>query len=321
MLLCTGNMERRCQNMCAASFPLFLIILQLLFDCAVWRPKIRFVVCSINVPSELIVQIFAFGESNGTLLLVIRCAPVISKPLFRIGVKTKKKYVLRIFAPISYVRIGRWLGKRLLLHGIQANVVATLVQCGQVDSSLCFFCCYFAFYSFYAWFLFFWQIRKLHRQPSIYRCVCHRMMLLDYISIQEWKKRIVANRCVGVGLVPQLLIFYFVDHLKKFETFISVFCSLISPQCKEVTSAFLDISAMHASGILLPDLRMTNIGSANFCRARHCSGAAQRFSRSPASQHVHCHAANCERIQCSRYQKFPSMTELRKLWTYRLFLA
>ena len=51
---------------------------------------------------------------------------------------------------------------------------------------------------------FFWQIRKLHRQPSIYRCVCHRMMLLDYISIQEWKKRIVANRCVGVGLVLQL---------------------------------------------------------------------------------------------------------------------
>ena len=50
----------------------------------------------------------------------------------------------------------------------------------------------------------FWQIRKLHRQPSIYRCVCHHMMLLDYISIQEWKKRIVANRCVGVGLVLQL---------------------------------------------------------------------------------------------------------------------
>ena len=91
MLLCTGNMERRCQNMCAASFLLFLIFLQLLFDCAVWRPKIRFVVCSINVPSELIVQIFAFGESNGTRLLVVRCAPVISKPLFRIGVKTKKK--------------------------------------------------------------------------------------------------------------------------------------------------------------------------------------------------------------------------------------
>ena len=51
---------------------------------------------------------------------------------------------------------------------------------------------------------FFWQIRKLHRQPSIYRCVCHRMMLLDYISIQEWKKRILANRCVGVGLILQL---------------------------------------------------------------------------------------------------------------------
>ena len=112
--------------------------------------------------------------------------------------------MLQIFAPISYVRVGRWLGKLLLLHGIQANVVATLVQCGQVDSSLCFFCCYFAFYSFYARFLFVWQIRKLHRQPSIYRCVCHSMMLLDYISIQEWKKRIVANRCVGVGLVLQL---------------------------------------------------------------------------------------------------------------------
>jgi len=80
---------------------MFLVILQLLFDCAVWRPKIRLVACSINLPSELIVQIFAFCKSNGTRLLVVRCAPVISKPLFRIGVKTKKKYVLRIFAPIE----------------------------------------------------------------------------------------------------------------------------------------------------------------------------------------------------------------------------
>ena len=110
------------------------------FDCAVWRPKFGFVVCSIYVPSELIVRIFAFGERNGTRLLVFRCAPgaapVISKPLFRIGVKTKKKYVLRIFAPISYVRIGRWLGKRLLLHGIRANVVAT-VQCDTCAITQC----------------------------------------------------------------------------------------------------------------------------------------------------------------------------------------
>ena len=83
MFRCIGNMERRLQNMCAASFPLFLVIHQLLFVCAVWRPKIRFVVCSINVPSELIVQIFAFGESNGTRLLVVRCAPVISKLWFK----------------------------------------------------------------------------------------------------------------------------------------------------------------------------------------------------------------------------------------------
>ena len=48
---------------------------------------------------------------------------------------------------------------------------------------------------------FFWQFRKLHRRPSIYQCVCHRMTLLDFISIHEWKKRIVANRCVGVDLV------------------------------------------------------------------------------------------------------------------------
>jgi len=40
-----------------------------------------------------------------------------------------------------------------------------------------------------------------------------------------------------------------------------------------MTSAFLDVSAMprHASGILLPDLRMTNIGAANFFRARLAS--------------------------------------------------
>ena len=104
---------------------------------AQYGDQIRFVVCSINVPSELIVQIFAFGESNGTRLLVVRCAPVISKPSFRIGVK--KKNVLRIFAPTSYVRIGRWLGKRLLLHGIRANVVATLARSLGVDSSLNFF--------------------------------------------------------------------------------------------------------------------------------------------------------------------------------------
>ena len=84
MLLCTGNMERRCQNMCAASFPLFLIILQLLFDCAVWRPKISFVACITDEPFKLIVQIFAFDESNGTRLFVVRCSPVISKLLFRI---------------------------------------------------------------------------------------------------------------------------------------------------------------------------------------------------------------------------------------------
>ena len=116
----------------------------------------------------------------------------------RIGVK--KKNVRRIFAPISYVRIGRSLGKRLLLHGIRANLVSTLARSLGVDSSLnflsekCIFCilCLVPF---------FWQFRKLHRRPSIYQCVCHRMTLLDFISIHEWKKRIVANRCVGVDLV------------------------------------------------------------------------------------------------------------------------
>ena len=104
----------------------------------------------------------------------------------RIGVK-KKKYVLRIFAPISYVRIGRSLG-------FDTCAITRCWLFTQFLSEKCIFCilCLVPF---------FWQFRKLHRRPSIYQCVCHRMTLLDFISIHEWKKRIVANRCVGVDLV------------------------------------------------------------------------------------------------------------------------
>jgi hypothetical protein len=76
---------------------------------------------------------------------------------------------------------------------------------------------------------------------------------------------------LGLIWVFHLLTFYFVDDLKKFETLISLLCSSISSQCKEVTGAFLHISATLASGFFIPDLRMTNIGAANFCRARHAS--------------------------------------------------
>ena len=171
---------------------------------------------------------------------------------------------------------------------------------------------------------FFWQIRKLHRQPSIYRCVCHRMMLLDYISIQEWKKRIVANRCVGVGLVLQLFNLLFCWSSEEVRNFYLCFLlfdlATMQGSDKHILGYICDACKQHfASRFAYNQHRR----SKNFAghALRHCSGAAQRFSRSLASQHVHCHAANCERIQCSRYQKFPSMTELRKLWTYRLFLA
>ena len=150
-------------------------------------------------PSELIVQIFAFGESNGTLLLVVRCAPVISKPLFRIGVKTKKKCATN-FRTNILCKNWKMVGKAVAAAwnpskpGFDTCAITRCWLFTQFLSEKCIFCilCLVPF---------FWQFRKLHRRPSIYQCVCHRMTLLDFISIHEWKKRIVANRCVGVDLV------------------------------------------------------------------------------------------------------------------------
>ena len=73
---------------------------------------------------------------------------------------------------------------------------------------------------------------------------------------------VLAIGSLGLIWIFHLSTFYFVVNLKKFETLNSLLCSSISSQCKEVTSAFLHISAMHASGIVLPDLRMTTMTTA-----------------------------------------------------------
>ena len=94
--------------------------------------------------------------------------------------------------------------------------------------------------------------------------------------------------------------FYFVVNLKKFETLNSLLCSSISSQCKEVTSAFLHISAMHASGILLPDLRMTNIGAANFLQGTPCFTAVEQLSELVATRRANMSTAMLRMASVSR---------------------
>ena len=176
--------------------------------------------------------------------------------------------MLRNFAPTSYVRIRRRLGKRLLLHGIRANV----------DT-----------WGTFAWLfalIFLRFLRFLHFIHGSFFLTVSQIAIDEHWFINlyaiAWCCQITfrfnndknaSYRIVSLGLIWifHLSTFYFVVNLKKFETLNSLLCSSISSQCKEVTSAFLHISAMHASGISLPDLRMTNIGAANFCRARLAS--------------------------------------------------
>ena len=62
------------------------------------------------------------------------------------------------------------------------------------------FFAFFAFFAFYTWFLFFDSFANCNRQTLIYQFVRNRIMLPDYISIQQWQKCVVPNSFVGVDL-------------------------------------------------------------------------------------------------------------------------
>ena len=69
-----------------------------------------------------------------------------------------------------------------------------------LDSSLWFFLHFLHFLHFIHGSFFFDSFANCNRRTLIYQFVRNRMMLPDYISIQQWQKRVVANSCVGVDL-------------------------------------------------------------------------------------------------------------------------
>ena len=177
--------------------------------------------------------------------------------------------MLRNFAPTSYVRIRRRLGKRLLLHGIRANVDTWGTFAWLFALIFLRFLRFLHFLHFiHGSFLFFFTVSQIDEH---WLSIC---MPRSRHNARKWQ----AHSCIYLRCMQAAF---------RFQI------------CVWPTSA-QQIFAGHA---LL-----------------HCSRAAQRTGRNPASQHVNCDAANGERIPCSRYQIL-SMTELCKLWTYPVFLA
>ena len=190
---------------------------------------------------------------------------------------------------------------------------------------------YFAFYSFYGKFMhgsfFLDSFANCNRRPSVHRFVGHCMMLLDYISIRQWQKRIVANSFVCVDLVLPLVNLLFCcwsEEVGNCNLFF-LFLDLVTMQGsdKRILGYICDACKRRfASRFAYDQHRRSKIlqGTPCFTAVEQLSElvATRRANMSTAMLRM---ATHWRAYPVQSVPNFASMTELCKLWTYPVFFG